>query len=344
MDSTEEFENPFRSPTPDPADSRKRARLDEPEGLGIDEEVSVQKRARVPRVKLDENRLLSEKGIPKLRAKARDLRLKGKGHEFSDAARLISFYQIWLDDLFPKAKFLDALAMVEKAGHKTSMHKMRMEWINEGKPKSSVDNEDNGEDLEPSAPSEPTTMAPVFEMAARTKTPAPRDDDLFGDDIYSATPQKKTGNTSNEDVPEDDDLDALMAEAEAGPGAGKMAPPPAVKPYRSLFGDGGQKKTAQPSGEPDDDDLDALLAEAEADSAPQPTRQSIFGGGKVRTAAKEASEAGDGMDDLDALLAEAEAGLSEPKRGEQPPPSKEGETVPVDDDEEAAMAEMGGLW
>lgn len=50
-------------------------------GLGIDEAVAVAKKARVPNVKLDENRLLSDKGIPKLRRKAGELKFKGKGHE-----------------------------------------------------------------------------------------------------------------------------------------------------------------------------------------------------------------------------------------------------------------------
>lgn len=50
-------------------------------GLGIDQEVSVSKKPRVPRVKLDEARLLSDNGIPKLRKKAQTLKFKGKGHE-----------------------------------------------------------------------------------------------------------------------------------------------------------------------------------------------------------------------------------------------------------------------
>ena len=49
----DDFEDdPFGSPNAN-TDKNKRK---EPEGLGIDEEVSVQKRARVPRVKLDETR------------------------------------------------------------------------------------------------------------------------------------------------------------------------------------------------------------------------------------------------------------------------------------------------
>ncbi len=48
----DEFEDPFASPGPG-GDGDKRK---EPENLGIDEEVSVKARARVPRVKLDESR------------------------------------------------------------------------------------------------------------------------------------------------------------------------------------------------------------------------------------------------------------------------------------------------
>jgi replication fork protection complex subunit Csm3/Swi3 len=52
------------------------------DGLGLDEEVEVTRKARAPRVKLDEHRLLSAAGIPKLRKKAREhLKFKGKGHE-----------------------------------------------------------------------------------------------------------------------------------------------------------------------------------------------------------------------------------------------------------------------
>lgn len=45
-------DDPFRSPSPP---SKKRKEPDQ-SGLGIDEEVSVQKRARIPNVKLDEDR------------------------------------------------------------------------------------------------------------------------------------------------------------------------------------------------------------------------------------------------------------------------------------------------
>ncbi len=51
------------------------------DSLGIDEEVKVQKK-RAPIPKLDEDRLLSSAGIPKLRRITKErLRFKGKGHE-----------------------------------------------------------------------------------------------------------------------------------------------------------------------------------------------------------------------------------------------------------------------
>ena len=52
--------------------------------LGIDEEIKVTKKPRI-NVKLDENRLLSQAGIPKLRRITKErLRFKGKGHEVGD--------------------------------------------------------------------------------------------------------------------------------------------------------------------------------------------------------------------------------------------------------------------
>jgi replication fork protection complex subunit Csm3/Swi3 len=70
-------DDPFASPPSSPKHKRKQADA----GLGIDEEVSVQKRQRAPAAKLDEDRLLSTAGIPELRKRAKKLRFKGKGHE-----------------------------------------------------------------------------------------------------------------------------------------------------------------------------------------------------------------------------------------------------------------------
>jgi len=63
--------------------TRRRLDGDDPLGLGlgIDEEIKVRK-PRAPIVKLDEERLLSDMGIPRLRRITKDrLRFKGKGYE-----------------------------------------------------------------------------------------------------------------------------------------------------------------------------------------------------------------------------------------------------------------------
>lgn len=54
--------------------------------------------------------------------------------QFSDMAHLLNFYQLWLDDLFPRAKFTDGLAMIEKLGHSKRIQVMRREWIEESRP------------------------------------------------------------------------------------------------------------------------------------------------------------------------------------------------------------------
>jgi len=197
--------------------------------------------------------------------------------------------------------------MVEKAGHRNVMHKMRLDWINEGKPKSTIE-EDNGESVPEPEPvpnqRAPTRIAPIFEKAADSRQGTlPHDEDLFGDDdIYNATPLSKGQNStraSDPDIPDDhDDLDALMAAAEMQPGIQQA-------PGRTLFGPG-SSQPRESGGEPDEDDLDALMAEAEAQESANTglPRKSLFGGPSVKSQL-ERSE--DDQDDLDALIAEAEA-------------------------------------
>jgi replication fork protection complex subunit Csm3/Swi3 len=134
--------------------------------------------------------------------------------------------------------------MVEKTGHKKRMQMMRMEWINEGKPHSSVHEEslfdepalparDDGE-REKTAP----RVAPIFEKrpSERPRTPVANAEAGADDDIYDATPRPRRqpveepvsqtdslfgGETQSifgpakmvaEDGSDEDELDALMAD------------------------------------------------------------------------------------------------------------------------------------
>jgi len=332
--------------------------------------------------------------------------------QFSDAARLLSFYQNWLDDLFPKATFLDALGMVEKLGHKNMIRNARLKWIDDGRPRTTTFDDDDDDPFAPrdgNTATEPAKIAPIFEKAAaqgRQKTPGVPDDDedLFGDvDVVADKPGRPGAAAGGADIPSDDDLDALMAENEAS-AAGQSNPAgPSFQSLGSIFGNGlaGSKPPVQTSnggggggGEPDDDDLDALMAEAEAHVGPSKPKVaangaggSIFGNGPPKKAVvryldeydddddddldalmAEAETQGPSTakpkvapkpaavqpeqddDDLDALMAEAELG-SQPNKTQTPAPSKGKEKEKVGDprggefdEDEAAMAEMDGLW
>lgn len=125
---------------------------------------------------------------------------------------MLNMYQLWLDDLYPRAKFADALAIIEKVGHSRRMQMMRKDWIDEGKPKRSREDEEeigqgNGES-----------------------------DDLYAQDIQARREEikdsvnrstEKTSSQTNEKMdaseedmerlqqngdPDEDELDALLAE------------------------------------------------------------------------------------------------------------------------------------
>jgi replication fork protection complex subunit Csm3/Swi3 len=200
--------------------------------------------------------------------------------QFSDAARLLSFYQLWLDDLFPKAKFVDALAMVEKVGHKKQVVIARNEYINGSRPRGRAeefnvddDDEDLFGDAETSNPTTgPTGAAAASGAASRPRTPPAMDNGIPDDeDLYDATPRaprpvaQQAPPSQSDDMPDDDELDALMAEYGA-PGEAVLHPSrPRQQPPQPPSQAPQQSKSNQDDDDdmPDDDDLDALLAEAE---------------------------------------------------------------------------------
>ncbi|KFY34797.1 hypothetical protein V495_08109, partial [Pseudogymnoascus sp. VKM F-4514 (FW-929)] len=223
--------------------------------LGLDAPLTLPTRA--PRPKLDEARLLSARGIPKLRSRAQNLKLKGKGHEYGDAERLLGLYQLWLDDLYPKAKFADALKMVEKVGHKKTIAIARRGWIEEGRPGrggSADAGEEAGAAALRRAEGEQTQRAGTERIAP-----------IFTDLASRTASQRKTPDiTGASDVP--DDLDALAELYNASPRR-----PAAPKPdaQTSIFGPGravvSLPGAAGDEEEEDEDDLAALLAEGGMD-------------------------------------------------------------------------------
>lgn len=199
--------------------------------------------------------------------------------------------------------------MVEKAGHNKMMQKMRVDWIDEGRPKSNVtadggdDDEPAGEQQESELPALPQAdrIAPIFERAASGARPStPPLEDLFDDDIYGATPigaRKTGGTTQTGGEPDQDELDALMAEMEQEPSAPTR---PSGGAPKSIFGDGKPKATEKPTQtEPEDDDLDALMAEAEAEQGP--AKSSVTGATALKAAPPEFNDEEEAMAEMDGL-------------------------------------------
>lgn len=258
--------------------------------------------------------------------------MKGKGHEFSDVARLLNFYQLWLDGLYPRAKFADGLQLIEKVGHTKRMQVMRKEWIDEGKPGyikpgtelvESILNDEfpipghvgpNGQPTRTLVEREPQDNNEGMFFPSPSKTGqqvaiggADPDDDEFDEldallamqenqPIPSAAPSKPGDESEGED-----DMDAILAEEESRRQLESRAP-----------------VQAHTDADNEADDLDALLAEQEAHShgegADAPTQtasssrpSSSHSRTKPRKQAIFDDSDSEGEDDLDALLAEQTA-------------------------------------
>lgn len=276
---------------------------------------------------------------------SKKLRLKGKGHEFSDVARLLNFYQQWLDNLYPRAKFADGLQLIEKVGHSKRMQVMRKEWIDESKPgyiakKSATDKDEFETDelygagdvntTETRDTQNPTPLASTSRAAhdvddsffiadSNTNRHSIDDLDLPEDDELEAllaeqntrpAPSKPQTTTDNVDSEGEDDLDALLAEQETrrvptstSTSLQATAPRSATTP-----------RTTHPFDDDDDEDeLDALLAEQEAESRARPPNTQAQATASMPAVSQNPpriagdDEDDDDMDDLDALLAEQDA-------------------------------------
>jgi len=172
--------------------------------------------------------------------------------QFSDVERLLTTYQLWLDDLYPRAKFADGLAIIEKVGHAKRIQIMRKQWIDEGKPRlSTVDASE--EHLDAGTRSVPLEGGSSEEHRPSADSHSQVDfseshTDLGGCLSRSRPHVAHVMNASGE--PDDDELDALLAEG------GRSDPN-----VRSLFGTG--LPTVPKSKPPEDDYADDMEAMAD---------------------------------------------------------------------------------
>ena len=129
--------------------------------------------------------------------------------QFSDVSRLLNTYQLWLDDLYPRAKFADGLAIIEKLGHKKTMQMKRKEWIDESKPRPIYEDAPKitmaSEETNAADDQQEDNVVP--ERVAEETLPNQEQDDTPNQEHDSTS-----GPLSNPEVNEEDDLDALLAE------------------------------------------------------------------------------------------------------------------------------------
>lgn len=143
-------------------------------------------------------------------------------------------YQLWLDDLYPRAKFADGLAMIEKLGHTKRIQYMRKEWIDEGKPKNTIDMDQ--EDEEQVAPID--TIENSAEQMEGVQTDTARGIDEAQGDVQ-AEPAPQTVLSVRED-PDEDELDMLLAEGmehKSSMTSGAAVPPNVENTEEDMFAD-----------------------------------------------------------------------------------------------------------
>lgn len=247
----------------------------------IDEEVQVKKK-RKPNPKLDEARLLSQNGIPKLRRLTKSkLKFRGKGHEYADITTLLNMYQLWLDDLYPKAKFKDGLVMVEKVGHSKRMQITRRAWLDSTKPHQSEDSPERIGELEMSG-----GLGNADAEGEGGRGVDDEQEDISGDLAQREGCRPEKDSSGHESAPEDDELDALMNE-NAGTGTTSSTAQQALA--RGPF---------EEDSDVEDDELDALMAEEDFANAGGSSTQR---GKPSHAASGHANDGDDFADDEEAM-------------------------------------------
>ena len=118
---------------------------------------------------------------------------------------MLRMYQLWLDDLYPRAKFSDGLQIIEKLGHTKEMRMWRKQWIDEDKPKPS----DQAEiEIHPDNSSASVPLPQQVEQVSATSChvdEAPSQSSSNDKNTFRQSPH-----VASSDQPEDDEMDALL--------------------------------------------------------------------------------------------------------------------------------------
>lgn len=124
--------------------------------------------------------------------------------------QILKLYQLWLDDMYPRAKFSDGLSIIEKLGHSKRVQLYRKQWIDEGKPNRlsdqhiSIDHIDNNVGVNAAGASEEVMVDKIADGDLGNAFTAAEATDLLSDPLMNVDRESS--------VPDADELDMLLRE------------------------------------------------------------------------------------------------------------------------------------
>jgi replication fork protection complex subunit Csm3/Swi3 len=129
----------------------------------------------------------------------------------------LNFYQLWLDDLFPRAKFADGLTMIERLGHSKRMQTMRREWIDEEKPKLFDDRDVSRDiadirDLRTRLSFEQKDATTAGPKESTGPEPWQNESGAADPELFIPDPEGESRPLASHPEPDDDDLEDLLRE------------------------------------------------------------------------------------------------------------------------------------
>jgi replication fork protection complex subunit Csm3/Swi3 len=215
----------------------------------------------------------------------------------------LSYYQLWADDLFKKARFRDTLQIIEKLGHTRTLRSQREEWIEEARG-AKRDRNDMKYLHERTATSETKgTRRGSTDSADDVGENGPNDDDLYSLPTGRAAPGAKQTNkqaSGNRDVEHNPDalfLGGMMDDSDEEMENFEFEDLDALieaERQKAVSRNGANGKTVEvsgPSGDDFEDDIEAMEAMAGAQD-----------GGSMKTLALAGSdEFADEMEAMDVM-------------------------------------------
>lgn len=70
------------------------------------------------RLLFNDERLVSDEGLPQLEKLLDNVTIRGPGHELADLTKVLAVYEAWAQELAPKMSFSEAISRLEKLGAK----------------------------------------------------------------------------------------------------------------------------------------------------------------------------------------------------------------------------------